>query len=430
MQSQIFQKLDQNCVFAILGFLNLKQQLNLLCSCKSLYSMLQNDYTYKIICQSNYFENDNIVYEKKPDNITYKQYFQQNMQKVTNFKRIFNLLLKNQNQDTDIDYFKDLQLEKPFISDQKKVKNIISTFKLDYSRIPRDILLLYRIMNGQDEISESDQEQLLKKTFLFGKISYYNTTIAYSFTPFSQPPCGFLQEMKALPFVRIFYNQQSYKRLYIDCENFLQYGRECIYSFLSVEQNGDMYICIHDQSIQSFLENVQHANYDPEIECLDLVDTLHHPGSDTTTLGIRIRATAYFVPFDQSNSIDSFFYTYTIRISDNGVAPNKRYKLTNRNWVIKCDAQPDKEEIVSGPGVIGLYPEVFQGCEDFVYQSCCPQKGFTGSMKGSFQFRDLQTGDIITANIDEFPLRPSINQKIIKYSQNTKQIYQIYPSIS
>ena len=60
-------------------------------------------------------------------------------------------------------------------------------------------------------------------------------------------------------------------------------------------------------------------------------------------------------------------FVYQLRVSANGV--KGRWKLTTRHWII---SDGDNDENVKGPGVIGEYPEIYEGCEDFVYESCCP----------------------------------------------------------
>jgi uncharacterized protein affecting Mg2+/Co2+ transport len=56
--------------------------------------------------------------------------------------------------------------------------------------------------------------------------------------------------------------------------------------------------------------------------------------------------------------------------------------------------------------VIGEYPEMYKGCEDFTYSSCTSVKGFTGSMRGSFEFAEIGTTNKFNAIIGAFPLKP------------------------
>ena len=53
--------------------------------------------------------------------------------------------------------------------------------------------------------------------------------------------------------------------------------------------------------------------------------------------------------------------------------------------MIKCGEKVDK---VEGEGVIGYYPEIFNGCDDFIYESCTNLEGRTGSFGGMLEFKD------------------------------------------
>jgi len=54
----------------------------------------------------------------------------------------------------------------------------------------------------------------------------------------------------------------------------------------------------------------------------------------------------------------------------------RRSRLATRHWEISNGTEV---EIVSGPGVIGMYPVMFPGCPVFEYQSCCPLSTPRGS---------------------------------------------------
>lgn len=122
---------------------------------------------------------------------------------------------------------------------------------------------------------------------------------------------------------------------------------------------------------------------------------------------------------DSHNTVDEFFYSYSVRISAESIPEGKKFKLTTRKWISSQDANPGKEEVIEGPGVIGYYPEMFNGCDDFTYSSCTVVKGRTGSMKGSFQFRELGTNHLFDAIIDPFPLQPDADAKLISYYPQT-----------
>jgi len=91
-----------------------------------------------------------------------------------------------------------------------------------------------------------------------------------------------------------------------------------------------------------------------------------------------------FVP--ERTSVDppttNFFYAYNIRMFVDKNINVEKSKLLSRNWVI-TNGRNEVEEI-QGPGVIGIFPEMYPGA-DFQYASCCPMDTNTGNMRGSFK---------------------------------------------
>ncbi|CAD6257222.1 unnamed protein product [Miscanthus lutarioriparius] len=59
-------------------------------------------------------------------------------------------------------------------------------------------------------------------------------------------------------------------------------------------------------------------------------------------------------------------------------------ELCSRHWTIRlCDRIVSD---VSGGGVIGQYPVLLPGEDEFVYESCTPLPKVPGSVEGSFSF--------------------------------------------
>jgi len=125
-------------------------------------------------------------------------------------------------------------------------------------------------------------------------------------------------------------------------------------------------------------------------------------GSDVTTHGIRIRANALHVP-EQSEQ-KRICFTYSVRISWAGDETDQnRYQLTTRHWRIR-DGNGD-EQRVDGPGLIGMYPVMYAGCEEFEYASCTFQPTTSGSvMSGSFDFQVGDTEEEISCVVGAFQL--------------------------
>ena len=92
-----------------------------------------------------------------------------------------------------------------------------------------------------------------------------------------------------------------------------------------------------------------------------------------------------------------FFFAYKISIKNTGSSPAQ---LISRHWII-TDALGHVEE-VRGPGVVGLQPKITPG-QAFEYDSACPLKTSSGTMKGFYQFVD-ESGENFEVEIPEFYL--------------------------
>jgi ApaG protein len=122
--------------------------------------------------------------------------------------------------------------------------------------------------------------------------------------------------------------------------------------------------------------------------------------SDATTQGIRIGATAYFLPEESDETDRKFVFGYTIVIANEG---DSAAQLLSREWII-IDANGQREE-VRGPGVVGQTPRLDPG-QAFKYQSFCPLRTRWGTMEGTYRMR-RDNGEEFDAKIDRFYLRVS-----------------------
>ncbi|XP_050214184.1 F-box protein SKIP16 [Mercurialis annua] len=114
--------------------------------------------------------------------------------------------------------------------------------------------------------------------------------------------------------------------------------------------------------------------------------------STAVTYGVKVRASAVFVPeaSDLGGGPEKYYFAYSIRISlqPDGCIINGMYfsscQLQKRHWIIR--ANDIVESDVAGEGVIGKYPLLRPGEEEFVYESCTPLPSAPGSVEGSFTF--------------------------------------------
>src|SRR5690349_17717292 len=119
--------------------------------------------------------------------------------------------------------------------------------------------------------------------------------------------------------------------------------------------------------------------------------------SNAITRGIRIQVASQYLPERSSPPDGQYFFTYHVRISNEGT---ERAKLVTREWII-TDSNGDVQR-VSGPGVVGEQPVLDPG-DEFEYSSFCPLKTAVGSMHGSYQM-ETDEGDTFDAVIAPFTL--------------------------
>lgn len=120
--------------------------------------------------------------------------------------------------------------------------------------------------------------------------------------------------------------------------------------------------------------------------------------SEELTEGIRVGASAFYLPQESDPDERRYAFAYTIVIANEG---DRAAKLLSRHWVI-IDAQGRREE-VRGPGVVGETPRLEPG-QAFKYQSLCPLRTPWGTMEGSYTMR-RDDGGTFEALVARFFLR-------------------------
>ena len=117
--------------------------------------------------------------------------------------------------------------------------------------------------------------------------------------------------------------------------------------------------------------------------------------SSTRTNNILITASPEFDNERSRPDVGLFVYKYHIEIKNEST---DTVQLLARHWLIKDGF--DHVEEVRGPGVVGKTPVLRSG-EDFHYTSFCPLPTPSGSMQGSFEFKD-SANKHFEAKIDVF----------------------------
>ena len=125
--------------------------------------------------------------------------------------------------------------------------------------------------------------------------------------------------------------------------------------------------------------------------------------SDTVTHGIRVGATAFYLPEESLPDERRYLFGYRIVIVNEGKVTAT---LRTRHWKI-IDARGTIEE-VHGEGVVGQQPRLAPG-EGFKYTSYCPLTTEWGTMEGHYDFV-TDTGEKLPVTIGRFYLATSKRQ--------------------
>lgn len=117
----------------------------------------------------------------------------------------------------------------------------------------------------------------------------------------------------------------------------------------------------------------------------------------TQNTEFSISSTSVYVDSESAPDQNRYFFAYKIVIKNTG---NSTAQLMSRHWII-TDSLGHIEE-VRGPGVVGLQPKITAG-QSFEYDSACPLRTSSGSMKGTYQFVG-EDGEVFDVEIPEFYL--------------------------
>lgn len=122
--------------------------------------------------------------------------------------------------------------------------------------------------------------------------------------------------------------------------------------------------------------------------------------SFAVTQGIAIEARSHFVP--HQSDVNQYLWAYEISIGPQH--PEKRWRLVSRRWEIGDIS--GFRHTVEGSGVVGLHPEVYEGSDVVVYESCCLLQAPEGWMEGSFQFVNMDDmSETLSAKVGRFHLK-------------------------
>ncbi|KAG0608633.1 hypothetical protein M758_8G121000 [Ceratodon purpureus] len=194
------------------------------------------------------------------------------------------------------------------------------------------------------------------------------------------------------------------KFFFLDCED----GNVYV-GTRNLPVDGEMMVCVPEQASASeeesqdgmlrWLENYAHClqsgmfqvRTEQGSQSISLYPDTEPYCTTAVTRGVQVRCSGVFVPelSRVEEMDDSYWFSYSVRMRLLDPAPGQTDALTtcqlsDRHWVIRANDTVVAE--VRGRGVIGMYPLLEVGDEEFVYESCTGLRAKKGSIDGDFTF--------------------------------------------
>lgn len=279
-------------------------------------------------------------------------------------------------------------------------------------KFPIPTRVLYRLCDGQDTVAQNtvDHERLAPLGII-GGYEFYDFAVNVHLLPLSQ----IVVDTKVLPrqlcrskhitvaasfyFEKWFCLNCSNGQLYVGTKNLVPDGEimPCVPEALLRPSLGgsddvDALLLWLEEHCRRLHSGMIRTRKIRKCRSISLYPEAPPSCSVAVTNGVQVRASAVFVPelSELHGGEDKYLFSYSIRMSllPDGCMLDGMYhsscQLRARHWIIKS-----RDEVVSnvnGEAVIGKYPLLFPGKEEFVYESCTPLSAAPGSVEGSFTF--------------------------------------------
>ncbi|GMY32568.1 F-box protein SKIP16 isoform X1 [Fagus crenata] len=285
-------------------------------------------------------------------------------------------------------------------------------------KLPLPTRILYRFCDGQEiKDGQSSQSSLRGLLGLIGGYSFYTHMVNVYLLPLNEvvsttksiiPQLGFSSRFKYIVVAASF--AYSKKIFFLDCTT----GQLHV-GTVNLATDGEMISCVPNALISSVHDLSGDQQQDAMLLWLEEhgrrletgIIKLRGEGdyrtislfpeepplcSTAITNGVKVRASAVFIPelADLENDREKYTYSYSIRMSllpegciINGL-PFFSCQLQRRHWIIRANDRVVSD--VSGEAVIGKLPLLLPGEKEFVYESCTPLTTSSGSVEGSFTF--------------------------------------------
>ncbi len=146
----------------------------------------------------------------------------------------------------------------------------------------------------------------------------------------------------------------------------------------------------------------------------------YYPGSYSLNKQVEVRVFPTYVPKEKiDNDLverlkpEANIFVYRIEITN---FQKNWIRLLSRYWKI-IDSEGE-EKIITGKGVVGETPKLFNG-ETFVYSSFCPLEREWGTMEGGYEMEDNK-GKRFQIKVNRFYLIKEIKQQASPVVRNNE----------
>ena len=393
------ERLNEHVLGMIFEYLRLYELASLLQTSKNLNSICRSDFLWRNIC--------NILFPSVTSDF-YRNFVAEIPKFLKISNALYNILEIASKTEQKLLYRSLLSTSNPLLASflpkyhsKPKGSNPFKSFS-DFSDFsasvgisvgtpPIEYYWLYLLYNGQFNNNSG----------LFGSYEFYDTSVNLNFQHLS----------KANSILMIAKSGENDVVLFADVNNKIGKGHWALFTNSRVG-NTILYLApdigtyIHEYSQKLLNKQLNFMN-----EQISLYENNHYSSVNSEN-GIKIHASALYIP--HLSRQEKFMWSYQITISADN--PIKKWKLTTRTWKI-VDANGKQQTVDRQPGVIGLYPLVYQNCEPTVYRSCCYLETISGEMSGYFTFKNTQDhSEAIDVTIRPFRLELPLGSELIDIS--------------
>ncbi|KAK4489103.1 hypothetical protein RD792_004897 [Penstemon davidsonii] len=308
-------------------------------------------------------------------------------------------------------------------------------------KLPLPTRVLYRFCDGQELPNEGFSGSLPSSLFgIIGGYSLYDHLVNVVLLPLSQVILDTKSIMHSLGFSsrskyivvaasatyseKIFFLNCSSGQLFVGTRNLVTDGEmlpcvpdaliSSVHDSRGSQQQDAMLLWLeeHGRRLQDGIIKVRQEG---KTRSINLFPEQPPLCSSAITNGVKVRASATFVPelSKLQDESDKFLFAYSIRLSlapEGCVINGMNFgscQLYWRHWTIRAN-----DVVVSdanGEAVIGKFPLLRPGGEEFVYESCTSLQASRGSIEGSFTFVPGRLADAkgspFAVEVSRFPLQ-------------------------